>query len=256
LDVDVKAQMIVAGIFREGDRELDPELVRNAIAELRKHFVSPELARRGDNTPAEAVDQALVEFTPDGQTTVRLRDEADFIALAGTAGKVAVPSDVFVGQITELWPDGIDPNAGWTGYVTAQEGRVLVCDFRRNRESVRPLLDRSTEFLQAAELALSHGLIAPAVEHLNTAAELAVIVLMRLGAEKVGHDHAKRRQWLQRECELSDVPPAFAEAVSQLGTARNAARYAEGPVTLSASEARAIRHVVGGLVEYVAPRAS
>lgn len=248
--------MIVAGMFREGDPAFEAELVPNAIAELRKHWVSPELARRGASTAAEDVDQALIEFAPDGRTVVRLGDEADFIALAGNAATVAAPAHVFVGQITELWPDGVHPDVGWTGYVTAQEGRILVCDFRRNRESVRPLLDRAAEFLQSAELSLRHGLVAPAVEHLNTAGELAVIVLIRLGAEKVGRDHAKRRQWIQRESELSDVPASFAEAIRKLGTARNAARYAETSVAMSASEARAVRHDIRALIEYAAAKAS
>lgn len=152
--------MIVAGMFREGDPVLEPDLVANAIAEIRQHWVSPELARRGDVDSAEKVDQALAEFAPDGHTTVRLGDEADFVVLAGNAATVARVADVFVGHITELWPDGVDPDAGWTRYVTAQEGRVPVCDFRRNRDSVRPLLSRAAEFLQSAELSLRHGLIA------------------------------------------------------------------------------------------------
>lgn len=237
--------MIVAGMFREDDPALEPGLVANAIAEMRQHWVTPELARRGDPDSAHKVDQALIEFAPNGQVTVRLDDEADFVVIAGAAATVAEPADVFVGQITELWPDGVDPDAGWTGYVTAQGGRVLVCDFRRNRDSVRPLLNRSAEFLQSAELSLRHGLIAPAVEHLNTAAELAVIVLIRLGGDKVGRDHAKRRVWIQRESEQSDVPAAFAEAVRKLGAVRNEARYAETSGSMSAGEARAVRTTCG-----------
>lgn len=243
-------------MFREGEEGLDPDLVPNAILELRRYFVSPELMRRGDAMPSTAVAQALVEFLPDGQKVVRLGDEADFVAVAGTAGNVVAPIDAFVGQITDLWPDGINPNAGWTGYVTAQGGRILICDFRRNRESVQPLLRRSVEFLQAGELALSHGLLAPAIEHFNTAAELATIVLIRLSAQKVGRDHNRRREWLQRESDFSDVPPAFAKVVHQLGAARNAARYAEDAVALSAVEAEGIQTVVLALVQYAEEKAS
>jgi HEPN domain-containing protein len=254
--MDVKAAVIVTGFFREGDPNLDPELVPNAVREIRKHFVEPELRGRGGDDHADGVRQALVEFLPGGQVRVLLDDEADFIALAGPAANVVSPSDVFVGQITELWPDGINPNAGWTGYVTAQGGRVLVCDFRRDLERIRPLLERSEEFLRSAELSLDGGLVAPAIEHLNTSAELAVIVLIRLGAEKVGRDHGKRRQWLQRESELSDVPRAFANAVHRLASARNAARYAEGSLAVSLPDASVLRDDVRAFLTYVAARAS
>jgi hypothetical protein len=133
--MDVKAELIVTGMFREGDPSLDPELVPNAVRELWKHFVEPELRERGGNEHPDGVRQALVEFLPDGQVRVLLDEEADFVALAGPAAKVLSPSDVFVEQITEVWPDGINPNAGWAGYVTAQGGRVLVCDFRRDLEA-------------------------------------------------------------------------------------------------------------------------
>ncbi len=254
--MDVKAELIVTGMFREGDPSLDPELVPNAVRELRKHFVEPKLRERGGDEHPDGVRQALVEFLPDGQVRVLLDEEADFVALAGPAAKVVSPSDVFVGQITEVWPDGINPNAGWTGYVTAQGGRVLVCDFRRDLESIRPLLERSEEFLRSAELSLNGGLVAPAIEHLNTSAELAVIVLIRLGAEKVDRDHRRRRQWLQRESDLSDVPQAFANAVHRLASARNAARYAEGSLAVALFDARVLRDEVRAFVTYVASRAS
>jgi HEPN domain-containing protein len=254
--MDVRAELIVTGMFREGDPSLDPELVPNAVRDLRKHFVEPELRERGGNEHPDGIRQALVEFLPDGQVRVLLDEEADFVALAGPAAKVLSPSDVFVGQIAEVWPDGINPNAGWTGYVTAQGGRVLVCDFRRDLESIRPLLERSEEFLRSAELSLDGGLVAPAIEHLNTSAELAVIVLIRLGAEKVGRDHRRRRQWLQRESDLSDVPQAFANAVHRLASARNPARYAEGSLAVALSDARVLRDEVRAFVTYVATRAS
>lgn len=243
-------------MFREGDPSLDPSLVPNAVRELRKHFVEPELRRRGLDQHADEVSQALIELMADGQTKVLLDDEADFVALVSAAATVVSPSNVFVGQITQLWPDGVAPDAGWTGYVTAHAGRIFACDFRRNRESVRPLLERSEEFLRAAELALAGGLVAPAIEHLNTSAELAVIVLIRLEADKVGRDHTKRRQWLERESELSDVARMFADAVRQLAVARNRARYAEGPLSVGLFDARALRDDVRAFLAYATSRAT
>ncbi len=100
------------------------------------------------------------------------------------------------------------------------------------------------------------GLVAPAIEYLNTSAEVAVIVLIRLGAEKVGRDHRRPRRWLQRESDLSDVPQAFANAVNRLASARNAARYAEGSLAVALSDARVLRDEVRAFVTYIASRAS
>jgi len=254
--VDAKAEMIVAGMLREGDPELEPSLVDNAVAELRRHFVEPELRARGESgADPTAIDQSLIVLGPDGESTVFLDHEADFVAIAGVAAEVVRPEDVFVGQITALWPDGVDPDAAWTGYVTARQGRVLVCDFRRDRQSVRPLLARADEFIEAADLALTNDLLAPAIEHLNTAAELAVIVLIRLGAHKVGRDHAARRKWLRLEANVSGVPEKFATAVTRLGVTRNPARYADAPIELDGVAAAELEIILRDLVAYAGERA-
>ena len=88
----------------------------------------------------------------------------------------------------------------------------------------------------------------------RTAAELAVIVLIRLGAEKVGRDHARRRRWLRREVELCDVPHRFADAFDRLADSRNPARYAEGSIIEDAAAIGVLHATVADLVGYAAAK--
>lgn len=124
--MDVKAQIAVAGMFREGDPELDEDFVQNSIEGLFSSFVLPELGRREDLNHA-IPERALIVLPPNSPPVVRLGAEAAFTAVAGAGADLVDPSEVFVGQITDVWPDAVDPDAGWSGWVTAEGGRVLVC---------------------------------------------------------------------------------------------------------------------------------
>lgn len=252
--MDLKAQIVVAGMFREGDPEVDDGFVQNSIEGLFRSFVLPELTERGEASLA-IPERALIVLPLNAPPLVHLGPEAAFTAVAGAGADLVDPRDVYVGQITDVWPDAVDPDAGWSGWVTADGGRVLVCDFRRNRQAVVPMIERSREFLESSMLSLEAGLVAPALEHLNTAAELAVIVLIRLGADKVGRDHRKRREWLDREIRFSDIPPQFGVAVGHLARARNAARYAEDTITVTVDDTRALYSEVAELVGYAERRA-
>ncbi len=77
---------------------------------------------------------------------VRVNDDVRYVACAGPTADLVDPSEVFVGQIRDVWPDGVDPDAGWAGFTTADGGRVLVFDYRSSRQRVGALLERAAQF--------------------------------------------------------------------------------------------------------------
>lgn len=248
----VRASIVVAGMFREGDPEAhDAAFFGNAIQQLHQHWIDPALAARSEAT--EAVRQALIVLHPDGPQ-VFINDEVEYTAVAGSNADFVKPQDCFVGHITSIWPDAVDPDLAWSGYTTAQHGRVLVFDLRRNRERVLELLARARDFVRSADMTLREGLLAPAVEHLNTAAELAVMVLIQLEGWNDRKQHHKRREWLRQACRYSDVPLDFAKAFDRLAAERNKARYAEGQQTLQAAEIVGLLAIVNRLIDFAKAR--
>lgn len=125
---------------------------------------------------------------------------------------------------------------------------------RKNRERVLDLLARANEFTQACEITLQAGLLAPAVEHLNTAAELAVMTLIQLEGWNDNRQHRKRQEWLRQASRYSDVPAEFADAYDRLAAERNPARYAEGPQALTPDQLDELRHAVNRLINYASAR--
>lgn len=116
-DEGVRVQVVVAGMFREGDPEAhDPDFFDNVIAQLHQHWIDPALANRQDSP--ETITQALIVLHPD-RPQVFLNDEVIYTAVAGTSARLVKPQDCFVGQITSLWPDAVNPDLAWSGYTTA-----------------------------------------------------------------------------------------------------------------------------------------
>lgn len=248
----IRAQVVVAGMFREGDPEAhDLGFFGNALGQLHEHWLDAALAERG--VAPGTVDQALVVFGAEGPK-VLLGDEVAYTAVAGPEARLARPQDCFVGHITSIWPDGVDPDVAWNGYATAQGGRVLVFDFRKNRDRVVALLDRARQFGRSCGISREAGLLAPAVEHLNTSAELAVMALIQLEGWDDKRRHDKRRQWLRDSCRYGSTPAEFADAFDRLAAERNPARYAEGPQSLASDDLATLEEVVGRLVDYAAAR--
>jgi hypothetical protein len=251
----VRVQVVKTGFFREGDPDThDPALVANVIGELHRIWIDAAVAARGQAGPA-AVDQALIVMPlDDGDVVVRLNEEADFVAVAGEEAGVVDPATVFVGQITSLWPTDVHPDAAWSGFVTAQEGRVVVFDFRRNREAVGALVERARQFWRSAQLNLSHeDQLPPAVEDLHAAAELAILVMALLEGwqqpKNRGQRHRDRHAWLEGQVRYGDTPAEYLTSFSRLTEERNVARYAERPLAIDKDEATRLLSVVDRMIE-------
>ncbi|MFG2106502.1 HEPN domain-containing protein [Micromonospora chersina] len=153
-----------------------------------------------------------------------------------------------------MYPDGVDPDLAWTGFCEAQGGRVVICEFRRNREEVLNLLGRADRFHRSALLSLNQGMLEPAVEHLCTAAELGVMTLTQLDGWNDKKHHKNRREWLKAEVTHGSTPASFAAAFEALMDDRNAARYGEAELVTDAAGATALADEVRRLIDYAKSR--
>ncbi|MFG2106503.1 hypothetical protein [Micromonospora chersina] len=79
-DNKVKAQLMQAGMVREGDPEgSDADFLPNFIEQMFHHWITP----LRPNIDREHVTRALVVFNSDNSIEVRVNDEVEFIAIAG-----------------------------------------------------------------------------------------------------------------------------------------------------------------------------
>lgn len=251
----VRVQVVKTGFFREGDPDAhDPTFVPTVIRELHRIWIDAAVAARGEYAPV-AVDQALIVLPlDDGDVEVRLNEEADFVAVAGEEAGVVDPATAFVGQITSLWPTDVHPDAAWSGFVTAQEGRVVVFDFRRNREAVGVLTERARLFWRSAQLNLGHeDQLPPAVEDLHAAAELAILVMALIEGWRQptnrGQRHRERHAWLEGQVRYGDTPDEYLTSFRRLTEERNVARYAERPLAIDRKEAAHLLTVVERMIQ-------
>jgi hypothetical protein len=248
----IKATVVTAAMVREGDPEWqgDEDFLNNALRQLFHHWISPALPpglTEGD------VWQAVIVMGAHGPQ-VRVNDDVRYVACAGRTADLLDPAGVFVGQIRDVWPDGVDPDAGWAGFTTADGGRVLVFDYRSSRQRVGVLLERAAQFARSAELALGEGLLAPGVEHLCSAAEQAVMTLIQLDGWNDRKSHTRRREWLADRAQAGQVAAPFSRTFDVLLANRNAARYAEQDLALDVHAAGVAAGVVRSMIEYARTR--
>ncbi|MFI6218746.1 HEPN domain-containing protein [Nocardia brasiliensis] len=245
---DIQAEIITMGLIREGDPELDPDLVPNAIDQMFLHWIRPQLGMEpGD------VHQALIVF--DGaiaRTSVNI--DVRFWAIAGENAEIVDPGNVFVGQITDLLPDRIDPRLTWTGFVTAEGGRAASLDYVANVVRVAPLVDRAYRFLRSAQLTLENVALEPAVEQMFSAAELSVMTLIQVAGWDDRKRHSRRNDWVAAQVAERALPAAFETTFRQLYDNRNLARYGEGTLTFDATEALDHLDTVAAMVEFARSR--
>ena len=245
---DIKAQVITKGLIREGDPDLNPELVSNAIDQMFLHWIRPAVGLE----PNE-VHQALVVF--DGTSArVTVNDDARFWAIAGENAEIVDPSEHFIGQITDLLPGGVDPRLTWTGFVTAEGGRAVTMDYLPNVVRVAPLVERAYRFLRSAQATLDTAGLEPAVEQLFSAAELSVMTLINVTGWNDGKNHYRRKEWIAEQVAKGAMPAAFEKTFRTLFDNRNRARYGEGELTFGTTEATDIVDTVAAMVEFARSR--
>jgi len=225
----------------------------NLLEQIFDLWVEPELERRGASLRRHEVERVLVILAPGRRVRVHINDEARFVAHARVSRPVAEGEAVTLADIDEiesLRPDGIDPDAGWVGFVLLGGTYRIAFDFRRNRDRASRLLERAEEFVSTACDALEGNRLGPCIENAFAAAELAVLAQMYLIEDKPTRDHAERRRWWRDWTGLGNAPNEQGEALAQLGKLRRAARYAEKKLDASREEVTRLVDLVGDMIAH------
>ncbi|WP_214514794.1 HEPN domain-containing protein [Rhodococcus sp. WY5] len=246
----IPIQIITKGFIREGDPSVDPTFVPNAIDQYFQHWITPQL---GESVDRDSITKALIVL--DGsEAHVTVNDDVRFWAIAGEQDEIVDPTECFVGQITSLLPDGVDPRLRWMGFATAIGGRALPLDLVGNIDRVTPLLGRAHDFLRSAKMSLDADLLAPSVEQLFSAAELSVMTLIQLDGWDDKRNHKNRDNWIKAQVTDRKVPESFGDIYSTLYSNRNSARYGEDELTFDIAEAEDFIGTIGHMIEFARSR--
>src|SRR6266508_4364712 len=162
-------------------------------------WLRPELEARGLDKQPEEVIRALVIFTPGQKPKVLIDAEAEMVVRGRTtrpieAGEPVTEADLEA--IEGLVPHDIDPDAGWIGFILFKNVYTIAFDFRRNKARAARRIERATEFLATARLALD--------------------------------SHQERRRWFAGWTKLGNAPSDHGRALADLAGYRASARYADG----------------------------
>lgn len=243
---DFPVQVVRKGLVREGEEGHDPAFVANAIDQLFHHWITPAV---GAFVPRSSVNQALIVMDAD-VTHVFINHDVRFWAIAGENATVVDPADAFIGQITSLLPEGVDPRLAWMGFATAIGGRAVVLDLASSVERVTELLTEAANFLRSAQWCIENELLSQCVEQLFGAAELAIITLIYLDGWDDEKKHYRRAQWVKDQIRAGNIPPEFGAAFKTLYANRNKARYVEPGLTLTLDRATEITGTVGHMIQF------
>jgi hypothetical protein len=236
-----------------------PDFGDAVVEQMFTNWVEPELVRRGLPVDRSQVRSVLVELSPLDGAVVRLNEEARFIGRAVArraieAGEAVTADDI--GEIDDFWPDELDGNSGWLGYVVVGDSAVLKFDFRYNKVETQELLELATEFCSAAR-ATADAAPRPALDNLYSAAELAIQAMIRAGAQTVepNKGHQTRGTWLEIEVQHGNVPQGFHDAYQRLRRERRNARYGEAEASVTAVDLDALIEIVDSMITHGRMRA-
>ncbi|OCH81475.1 hypothetical protein A9310_17480 [Gordonia sp. UCD-TK1] len=245
-EADTRVQVLRKGIVREGDEFVDPVFVPNAIDNLFKHWITPQL---GAFVPRSSIYQALVLLDRE-HPKVLINHDAPFWAVAGEPPIICDPRDAFIGQIITLLPQTLEPTERWLGFATAIEGRCVSMDLADSLDRVDALLGKARSDLEVVLFAIDRGLVASAIELLFAAAELSVMTLIYYAQWDDQKLHHRRERWLRDQIAAGQLPAEFGTTFRALYRERNPARYVEGQLQLTQPEVEQHARTVRQMIDY------
>lgn len=183
-------------------------------------WINPEVTRRNGTIAAGEVHRALVVMAPGRPLEVKLNDEVSWIATLEArrtiaAGEPVTSADVDLDSLSGLRPESIDPNAGWTGFVTVAGHRIAAFDFRRNRLIAWRHLDQAQAHVDAVRLGRFHR--RAAIRRLVAAVSETVTAIELTMSDEVSLTPPQVRRHLRRAAELGNVPECASDAADFLG---------------------------------------
>ena len=216
--------------------DLPDEAGARLIEQIIELWLRPALESRRLGKQPEDVDRALVVFRPGHEPDVLIDGEAAMIVQAKStraieAGERVTEADLE--SIKALRPHGIDPDAGWIGFVRFKRNYTIAFDFRRNRTKIQRIVDLAADYAAAAQLAARAGRRGPALDNLHSAAELAAVAQISLTHDKPPGSHRKRLQLFETWVEFGNAPSDHGRTLRELAKHRASARYAAKTLRLS-----------------------
>lgn len=236
---------------------LDPELEfgANVLENVFVTWIEPELARRGLITDRSSVWAAVVELLPGGGSKTTLNDDAKIAAKATAAAGIAPGTPLTednVGSLERFQPAEVGADSGWIVYVVFAGAPYLAFDFRYNKSRVGELLHLADDYVATAQASYAAAL-RPAIDNLYSAAELTVQAQM-LGQSEKTKFHRVRAEWLKNAADLSNVPASHHDVLNRLHSQRAAARYADGPLQMTATDVAEALQAVTQMIDFARAR--
>jgi HEPN domain-containing protein len=213
------------------------------------NWVSPEIEVRREMGRLPAgfeLRAAQIIFCPDAEVpTVRLNEEVVAVARVKIEGPIAKGQAIFENQIQDVESVDLtdsDPDSGHCTLLRVKDHWHIAFDLRRYATHVGEMVRLSGQFLDTATLALTSGSTEAFVDNLFSAVELlAKAQLVLFG----GHDPASRKHsaihpHFNMWGKLGNTRAEYVRLLNDLAKMRPKARYMEGPLTLSHSDAAAM----------------
>jgi hypothetical protein len=236
---------------------LDPELEfgANVLENVFVTWIEPELARRGLPLDRSSVWAAVVELLPGGGAQTTLNDDAKIAAKATATAGIAPGTPLTeenIGSLERFQPAGVGADSGWIVYVVFAGAPYLAFDFRYNKSRISELLDLADDYVATAQASYAVAL-RPAIDNLYSAAELTVQAQM-LGQSQKTTFHRVRAAWLKNAADLANVPVAHDQVLNRLHGERAAARYADGPSQMTATDVAEALQAVTQMIDFARAR--
>ena len=236
---------------------LDPgrEFGANVLESVFATWIEPELARRGQPSDRSSVWAAVVELPPGGGSKTTINDKAKIAAKAIASAAIAPGTPVTAENIESLetfQPADVGADSGWIVYVVFAGASYLAFDLRYNKSRVGELLDLAEDYVATAQASFATAL-RPAIDNLYSAAELTVQAQM-LAESQTTTFHRIRAIWLKDAVALANVPAIHNQALDRLRAERAAARYADGPIQMTATDVREALHAVTQMIDFARER--
>lgn len=230
------------------------EFADNLFDQVLSIWVNPEIERRKQ---AGLIDDKFVFWAaqlimdPSGPEQIRLNEEARGIfKLQNMADDSIVSPATFhtvTGKIREFTLEKDDcPNAGHITLIRHMKGFFLAFDFLYNAAVIADHVKTAQEFLDEAKAALSSNRIKACVANLHIAAELTAKSLLLRHPDKSLMTSKRHSYVLSKYNEYSkqgNTEQRFAQLLNNLANLRNAARYPNGPFSVTQQQAEQMLEV-------------
>jgi hypothetical protein len=239
----------------QGAMDPEQEFGANVLENVFVTWIEPELVRRGPSADRSSVWAAVVELLPGGGAKTTLNDEAKVAAKATASAGIAPGTPLTEENIESLerfQPAGVGADSGWIVYVVFAGAPYLAFDFRYNKSRISELLDLADDYVATARASYTAAL-RPAIDNLYSAAELTVQAQM-LGESQKTTFHRVRAAWLKNAADMANVPAMHNDALDRLHGQRAAARYADGPLQMTATDVAEALEAVIQMIDFARER--